>query len=130
VAEDPAAATVAEAVVAFLAETAAAARRDARDEHAVSGGQRRHRVADLDDRADGLVAEDRARLDLGDVAVEDVQVGPADRGRVDPNDRVRRLLDLGIRDLVPGAAPGIVVHERFHGSSFARRPQPRPHVRE
>ena len=62
VAEDPAAAAGAEAVVALAAEAAAAARRDARDEHAVAFLQRRDRRARLDDRADGLVAEHRARL--------------------------------------------------------------------
>jgi hypothetical protein len=60
-AEDPAAAARAEAVVALLAEAAAPARRDAGDEHAVACGERRHDRADLDDRADRLVAEeDRA----------------------------------------------------------------------
>ena len=95
VAEDPAAAAGAEAVAALLAEAAAAARGDARDEHAVARLERRDRVADLDDRADGLVAEDRPGLHLGDVALEDVQVGPADRRRVDADDRVGRLLDRG-----------------------------------
>src|SRR5687768_18189223 len=53
--------------------------------------------AELGDRPDRFVAEDRARLHRGDVALEDVQVGPADRGGVDPNDHVRRLLDDGDR---------------------------------
>ena len=64
VAEDPAASAGAEAVVAFLAEAAAAAGGDARDEHAVAFGERRDAAAGLDDRADGLVAEDRPGLDL------------------------------------------------------------------
>jgi len=127
-AEDPAAASRAEPVVAFLAEAAASARGDAGDQHAVSGLERRHRVADLDDRANPLVAEDRAGLHLGDVALEDMEVGPADRRRVDPDDRVRRLLVRGVRDLVPGAHPGTVVHECLHGSSF-RSPKPRARVR-
>ena len=117
-AEDPAAAAGAEAVAALLAEAAAAAGGDAGDEHAVARLERRDRGADLDDRADGLVAEDRPGLHLGDVALEDVQVGSADRRRVDADDRVRRLLDARIRDLVPGALAGAVVDERFHGSSF------------
>ena len=62
VAEDPAAAAGAEAVVALLAEAAAPARGDARDEHPVARRDRRDRGADLDDGADGLVAEDRPRL--------------------------------------------------------------------
>jgi hypothetical protein len=63
--------------------------------------ERRYGVAGLDDGAHRLVAEDRARLNLGHVALEDVQVGAADRGRVDADDRVRRLLDRRVGDLVP-----------------------------
>src|SRR5262245_35473461 len=118
VAEDPAAASGAEAVVAFLAEPAAPARREARHQPAIARFVRRRRVAGLDDRSDRLVAEDRAGPHLGDVALEDVEVGPADRRRVDPDDGVRRLLDRGVCDLVPGALPGTVVHECLHGSSF------------
>ena len=118
VAEDPAAAAGAEAVAGLLAEAAAPARGDARDEHAVAGLERRDRVADLEDRADGLVAEDRPGLDLGHVALEDVQVGPADRGRVDADDRVRRLLEAGIRDSSQERCAGTVVDQSFHGSSF------------
>ena len=63
VAEDPAAAAGAEAVVALLAEPAAPARGDARDEDAGRPGSTVVTAdADLDDRADRLVAEDRARL--------------------------------------------------------------------
>jgi hypothetical protein len=48
----------------------------------------------LDDCADGPVAEDRPP-DLGDVALEDVEVGAADRGRVDADDRVGRIPMVG-----------------------------------
>ena len=64
VAEDPAAATAAQAVMPFLAEAAATARADARHEHAIADGDRRHRCADLDDGADRLVTEDPSRLHL------------------------------------------------------------------
>ena len=104
VAEDPAAATGAEAVVALLAEAAAPARADARDEHAVADGDRRDGRADLDDGADRLVAENRSRLHLGHVALEDVQVGAADRRRVDPDDRVGRLDDRRVGDGLPCSA--------------------------
>jgi hypothetical protein len=96
-AQDPASSTGAEAVVAFPAEAAAAARGDAGHEDAVPLLQRRDRVAGLDDRADGLVAEDRAGLHLRDVALEDVEVRAADRGRVDPHDGVGLGGDRGIR---------------------------------
>src|SRR5262249_22356869 len=113
-----AAAAGAEAVAAFLAEPAATARGDARDEHAVAGDQRRDRCADLDDRADGLVAENGAGPHLGYVPLEDVQVGAADGGRVDADDGVRRLLDRRVPDRVPRPLTGPVVDERFHSSSF------------
>ena len=61
VAEDPAAAADAEAVVALLAEAAAPARGDARDEHAVAFLDCGDGGPGLDDDADRLVAEDRAR---------------------------------------------------------------------
>src|SRR5215208_380190 len=77
------------------------------------------RVADLDDRANGLVTEDRTRLHLGDVALEDVEVRAADRGRVDSNHDVGRILDGRLGLLFPAAKPGAVVDERLHDSSFA-----------
>ena len=64
-AEDPAAAAGAQAVVALLAEAAATARRDARDEYAVARPIVVTAGADLDDGADRLVAEDRPRLTSG-----------------------------------------------------------------
>ena len=106
VAEDPAAAARAEAVARLLAEATAPARGDAGDEHAVAGREGRHRCADLDDRADGLVAEDRSRLHLGHVALEDVQIGAADRRRVDADDRIRRLEDGGSATDSQARSPG------------------------
>src|SRR5262245_42703218 len=110
-AEDPAAAARAQAVVALAAEAAPAARRDARHEHAVAFLQGRDGRPRLDDRADSLVAEHRARPHLGHIALEDVQVRPADRRAVDADDRVRRLDDGGIRDCYPGPKTGPVVDE-------------------
>ena len=57
--------------------------------------------ADLVDGADGLVAEDPAVGDGGHVAFEDVQVGAADRHRVDAHDRVGVVLDDRVRDFLP-----------------------------
>ena len=70
--------------------------------------------ADLGDRADALVAEDASLGDGGDVALEDVQVGAADRRGVDPDDHVRRLQDRRVRDLLPRLLAGTVVDERLH----------------
>ena len=82
-------------------------------------------AADLDDRTDGLVAEDRARRHLGNVSLQDVEVGSADRRHVDADDRVRRVDDHRIRDLFPGPLAGAVVHERFHGGLLVALPDRR-----
>jgi predicted flap endonuclease-1-like 5' DNA nuclease len=63
---------------------------------------------------DRLVAEDRPRKRLGHVALEDVQVAAADRGRVDADDRVGRIDDLRVIHGVPAALAGTVVNEGLH----------------
>ena len=55
----------------------------------------RDRVAGRDDRADVLVADREARLDLH-AAVEDVQVRAAHARRLDPDDRVVGVEQLGL----------------------------------
>ena len=94
VAEDPAAAADALAVVALLAEAAAPARADAGDEHAVA---RRPRVVTPAPVSTTMPTASWPRIvpgvDLGHVALEDVQVGAADRRAVDPDDRVGRRRD-------------------------------------
>jgi hypothetical protein len=114
VTEDPASAAGAEPVAAFLAEPAPAARRDAGDEHAVSRLQRRDGAAGLHNSPHGLVAEDRARQHLRHVSLEDVEVGATDRRRVNPHDRIGRVLDCRVGHILPGPLPRPVVHERFH----------------
>src|ERR671922_158919 len=64
VAENPAAATRAEAVTAGPAGRAASAGGDAGGKDAVSLVETRYRLSRRDDGADGLVAEDRARGNL------------------------------------------------------------------
>ena len=86
---------------ALLAEAAVTARLDAGDDHVVADRELGHRAAHLGDHADTLVAEDPAGRDRRHVALEDVQVGAADRRRVDPHDDVRRILDLRIRRIGP-----------------------------
>lgn len=68
---------------------------------------------------DRLVAEHPARLGGGDVALEDVQVGAADRDAVDADDGVVGALDGRVRDVLPGPAAGTVVDECLHASSPA-----------
>ena len=101
VAEDPAATTEALTGVAVAAVLAGPACGDARDEHAVADLDAADAVADGLDGADGLVAEDAAVGHRGHVALEDVQVGAADRGGVDPHDRVGAVDDHRVGDLFP-----------------------------
>ena len=100
--------------MALLAEAAAPARRDAGDEYAIVLGEGRHAIALGDDGADGLVAEDRAGDDLGHVALQDVQVGSADRGGIDAHDDVGWFGDRRVSDALPATLAGTVIDERFH----------------
>ncbi len=82
VAEDPAAAAEALPVGALAAVPAAAAGGDAGHEDAVADSDALHAGPDGLDGADGFMAEDAAVDDGGNVALEDVEVGAADGGRV------------------------------------------------
>src|SRR5690606_16360762 len=113
-AEDPASPAAALTVHGLAAEAAAAAGGDAGHEHAVSGTYAAHVAAGLDDLADRLVSEDGARLHLGHVALEDVQIRAADGDGVDPHDRVGGFLDAGIGDFFPGGLPGAVEDVALH----------------
>src|SRR5580693_8814787 len=115
VAENPAAAGLALPVAGLTAEPACPARTDAGDQHTVAGRERTDAVADLVDGPDRLVAQDPAAAHLRQVALENVQVGTADRGRIHLHDNVAVIGDLGIGHLVPGLAPGTVVNEGSHG---------------
>jgi hypothetical protein len=112
--EDPPSTAKALAVAPLLAEAAATARAHAREQHAVARRDGADTGSDLDDGTHGLVAEDRPRRRLGHVAFEDMKVGAADRGGVDPNDRVGRINDRRIINGVPAALARSVVDERLH----------------
>src|SRR6185369_16380737 len=116
VAEDPADAADRLAVRghAALAVLALAALGDGGDEHAVTDAESLDGVADLGDRAYGLVAEDAAVGDGGHVTVQDVQVGAADRGGVDSDHDVGRFPDGCIGDVFPRLLARSVVYEGFH----------------
>ena len=101
VAEDPTAATGAQAVAGCLALLAAAARGDARREHTVADRDRRNGLAHLGDRADRFVAEDRPRLHRRHVALENVQVAAADGGSMAPDDDVGRGLESAAGNVAP-----------------------------
>src|SRR5580700_1618248 len=120
VAEDPAAGAQALPVAAFAAEPAGPAGADAGDQHAVTARQRLYAGAGLDDGPNGLVAEDPALADRGDIALENVQVGTADGGRVDPHDDIVIAGDLWVRYLFPGLLAGTVVNDGSHDCLLLR----------
>ena len=113
IAQDPAAvATV--GVHGLLAEVAAEAGGDAGDDDLLADLELRDGRAHLIDDPDALVPENAPVGHGGQVALENVQVGPADRRGGDADDRVRRLLDRRPRLALPGVLAGTVVDERFH----------------
>jgi hypothetical protein len=97
VAED--AAVVALVEIAAAAEEAVAAGGAEAAEHAVALGHLRNAVARRHDGADELVSEREAGLDH-DAPVVDVQVGTADAGCFDADDRVVALEQLGLGALL------------------------------
>jgi hypothetical protein len=106
---------------ALLAEGATTARLDARDDHLVAGGEPGHIAADVGDRADALVTEDPAWCNSRHVALQDVQIGPTDRSRVDPYDCIRRPLNLRLGHIAPRLLARAVIHKRFHGAPLPDR---------
>ena len=72
---------------------------------------------DLDDLAGELVPEHRAGLEARSQAVEGEEVGAADRGRVDGDDRVLRLEDPRIGDVVDSDVAGRPKDDRLHGAA-------------
>ena len=68
-------------------------------EHAVGDGDPGDRVADRQHRPDVLVADRRPRLDRH-AAVVDVEVGAADAGRLDPDDRLVGVLEPWLGSLL------------------------------
>jgi hypothetical protein len=101
VTEDPSPTPETLSVLAGPTESAGAAGRDAGDEDPVADAAPSHGGTDLFDRPDGLVPEDASTVDGRDVTLENVQVGAADRHRVDAHHGVVRLEDGGLRHVVP-----------------------------
>jgi hypothetical protein len=125
VTEDPADATDRLAVRrhSLLAVAAPPAAGDGRYENAVADGEAGDRGADLRHGADRLVSEDPTGVHGGDVPVQDVQVGPADRGGVDADDDVGGFLDSRVGHVLPRLASRAVEHERLHGCLRGGKPQ-------
>jgi hypothetical protein len=83
-----------------------AARADAGHEEPVARPDPADVIAGLHDGAHGLVAQDPAGRHLRYVAGQDVQVGAADGGGVDPDDDVALVADLRVGDFFPGLLAG------------------------
>ena len=60
-------------------------------------------------------------LHLGNVALEDVEIRPADRGGDHLDDHVGRLLDLRVRYVDPALLPRALVDQCLHGEPPVRR---------
>jgi hypothetical protein len=70
--------------------------------------------ADLGDVTDPLVSENPSDLDLGSVALQDVQVRATDSGGDHLHDHVRWLEDDRIRDFFPTLLARTSVDECLH----------------
>ena len=84
---------------------------------------RLHAGAHLNDGTDGLVPENASRRRLGNVALQDVQIGSADRGRIHSRDDVAIVFDLRVRDFAPALAARSLVHECVHRPTSASNPR-------
>ena len=78
-------------------------------------------LADLDDFAHELMAEHVALLHRRDVAVVDVQIGSADRGRRHLDDRVARIQDDRVRNGLDLDLLFAFPADGSHGRSYACR---------
>src|SRR5207249_11499783 len=83
----------------------------------VAGLDALHPRARLDDLAHELVPEDVAALHGRHEAVVQMEIGAADRGGCDPDDRVPRVEDLGIGDVLDLDRPLAFPAGRFHRAS-------------
>ena len=113
VAED--AALVALVEVAAAAEEAVAAGRAVAAQHAVALGHLGHAVARREHRADELVPEREAGLDL-DAPVVDVQVGAAHARGLHAHDRVVALEQLGLGAVLHLHLAGRLESHGLHGA--------------
>jgi hypothetical protein len=103
--QDPATPRQALSVAAFPAEPAPAARTDARHQHPVALADPANAGTGLLHRPDRLMAEDPALGDLGNVALEDVQVRTADRDGIHPHDHVAIVGDFRVGNRLPRPLP-------------------------
>ena len=80
------------------------------------------RIRDLvKDRARRVVPQNSTHFYFWDVALEDVKVGPTDRGGHHLDNDVGGLDDRGVRNLFPALLARTFVHKRFHVETFSRQ---------
>ena len=106
-------------VEAAGAEEARAAEDVERHHHAVADAEVAHGRADLVDDAHELVAERVADPGVGHHPVVEVQVGAADRGTADADDRVVGVLDARTVLLLHPHAVGTAVDHGSHRTSWS-----------
>jgi hypothetical protein len=75
------------------------------------GDRRSYRVDD----ADTLMAENPPRFAAGNIPFEDMQIGAANCGLENFDDRIGGRVDLRFRALFQRVLAGAVVHKGFHG---------------
>src|SRR5579864_1180738 len=82
-----------------------------------------HADAALDHSPDGFVSEHAAGSNFRNVALQDVKIRPADRDRVDANDHITVLQDLGVRHLIEALLSGTVIDDCAHNTLLERLPK-------
>ena len=113
VAENPAA-RLAVRGHAAPAIVALSTRGNAGDEHAVAGMEAADTGTGFLDDPDPLVAQNATRYDTGQIALEDVQVGAADRGLGDAHDGVICVAEGRLRHVFQLNLAMSAVNESFH----------------
>ncbi len=109
---------VAQRVEMLVAEEAAATGDGEGHHDAIALFQVVHRRTGFDDLPHELVTDDIAFLHTTHQAIVKVQVGTTDRGRGDLDDRVTRLQDPGIVDVIDANVVRAVPSQCFHGESL------------
>jgi hypothetical protein len=114
VAKYPSASPYAKSVSTLAAEPASAAGRDAGDKHPISGLDRSYSGTHLLDGSDRFVTEYTTVDYCRHIALEDVQVGPANGYGIDTHDGVAVLNDGWLGNLFPFLVAWSVVHNCTH----------------
>jgi hypothetical protein len=107
-------------VHALAAILAFAAGGDAGNQHAITRAKRGHAGANAVHHANTFVTEDATRFAGRNIALEDVQIGPANGRLRDLHDRIRRGGDLRHRALFERFPSRSLIDESLHD---------RPHIR-